>query len=492
MQGSKMIELLKKLDEKEIRRFREFINSPYFNKNQSISAFANVVLAEYPDFPNVNIEKLRVYKLIFKNEKFDEQKINDLMSYVVTAIQNFLALENFFEYRLENKLHLLEALRNRDAGKEFLRISSQVQRQLEEAKKDQHYYLHMVRFENELEQYYLSRESRESDRNLQNKMDALDAYFFCAKLKAACEMVNRQDIYATRYDQPMLDVILKFISDNLHNFNHVPAIGIYYRCMQILTNADDEESFFVLKELLEKNTDSFSKQELREMYDYAQNYCIKKINNGNSAYLLEIFNIYVKLIDSQLIYENGYLSQWDYKNIVSTGLRLGFYDWTENFIHQHYQFIHTDFQNVAYSYNLATYHYEKKEYAKALKLLVNLDLIDTFYNLGARSTLLKIYYEQDEEQSLRATIESFTLYLKRNKLLSEHQKTIYLNLLRYTKKLDNERQKLSLMRKKVTSSSFLKLKQEIAANSRIANLTWLLSNVEALESQLEPAEETIS
>jgi hypothetical protein len=488
MQGSKLIELLKKLDEKEIRRFREFINSPYFNKNQSLSAFANVLLAEYPDFPNVNIGKVRIYKLIFKNEKFEEQKINDLMSYVVTALQNFLALENFFEYQLENKLYLLEALRKRDAGKEFLRISNQLQRHLEQAKKDQHYYHHMVRFENELEQYYLSRESRESDRNLQNKMDALDAYFFCAKLKAACEMINRQDIYSTRYDVPMLDVILKFIAENLHNFNHVPAIGIYYRTMQILSNPEDEESFFILKDLLEKNSDNFSKQELKEMYDYAQNYCIKKFNSGNSAYLLEMFNIYVKLIDTQLIYENGYLSQWDYKNIVSTALRLRFYEWTENFIHQHYQYIHSDFQQVAYSYNLATYHYEKKEYAKALKLLVNLDIIDAFYNVGARTIILKIYYEQDEEQSLRAAIDSFTLYLRRNKLLSEHQKTIHLNLLRYTKKLNNERQKIYMMRKKITPVSLLKLKQEIAANSRLANMTWLLNNIEVLESQLEPAE----
>jgi hypothetical protein len=488
MQGSKLIELLKKLNEKEIKRFRDYINSPYFNKNQSLSAFANIILAEYPGFPSESIRKVHIYKLIFKQEKYDEQKINDLMSYVITSLQNFLALENFFGYELENKLHLLEALRVKDSGKEFLRISNQVQKQLEKAKKDQQYYHHVVRIENELEQYYLSKESRESDKNLQNKMDALDAYFFCAKLKSACEMVNRQDIYATRYDLPMLDVILKFISDNLHNFNHVPAIGIYYRCMRILTNPEDEESFHVLKELLERNTDNFSKQELKEMYDYAQNYCIKKFNGGNAAYLLEMFNIYVKLIDTELIYENGILSQWDYKNIVSTALRLGFYEWTENFINEHYKYIHTDFQQEAYSYNLAMYHYEKKEYAKALKLLVNLDLIDTFYNLGARTTIVKIYYEQDEEQSLRATIDSFTLYLKRNKLLSDQQKIYYLNLLRYTKRLDNERQKILMMRKKVMPASFSKLKQEINGNVLIANLSWLQGVVEALEKQLEPEE----
>ncbi|MEM1119719.1 MAG: hypothetical protein AAGJ18_04685, partial [Bacteroidota bacterium] len=52
---------------------------------------------------------------------------------------------------------------------------------------------------------------------------------------------------------------------------------------------------------------------------------------------------------------------------------------------------------------------------------------DIFYNLGAKTMLIKIYVETDEKEALLSLIASFTIYLKRNKKIASNIKQTYLN-----------------------------------------------------------------
>ena len=91
-------------------------------------------------------------------------------------------------------------------------------------------------------------------------------------------MMNRANIISANYHLRMLDAVLNYIRNNLEEFKNTPAITIYYRILMTLTVSEDTTHYRQLIKLLDKNFHLFSHEEARQMYDFAQNYCIKKIN----------------------------------------------------------------------------------------------------------------------------------------------------------------------------------------------------------------------
>ena len=461
-----------KLDEKEIKELYEYIHSPYFNKNRNIRSFFDAIYPYHPSFEKLP-PKEAIFKSVYPSESYFEQKINDLMSYVVSAIQDFLSYQEYQQHGSLKNIHLLTALRKKHIDKDFIRISRQVETSLDKGNHDEEYYYQTMRLEQERDQFYIAQEEKELMLYLQRKMDALDRYYLTAKLKSACEMINRQIVYSASFHIPLLDELNNYVHDHSQQFENVPAVNIYYTIYLCLTRPEEEEHYNELVKLLEDNISFFSPDEQKELYGYAQNYCIRKLNSGADIYNRKLHELYLKFLKIWDAFENDYLSQWDYKNIVSTALRLKEFEWTSWFIDHYKDRIHPDYRLNAYRYNKAFYYYEVKNYTEAIRQLRDVEFNDNFYVLGARSILLKIYYEQEEEEALRTSIESFKNFLKRNKKLSSYHKTIYNNLLACTSRLNAERQKLSLKKNKSVSNSFTELGKDIEGRIPLAYSSWL-------------------
>lgn len=63
------------------------------------------------------------------------------------------------------------------------------------------------------------------------------------------------------------------------------------------------------------------------------------------------------------------------------------------------------------------------------------EFTDVFYQLDSRVLQLKIYFESDDYENLFYHISAFRIFLKRNNSISENQRTIYRNLVRFKAKL---------------------------------------------------------
>ena len=70
MKNSQIIKLLRTFDPKEIRRFSEFISSPYFNKNKNVIKLYEVIRKAYPDFEQEKFTKENVFSKIFPGKKY--------------------------------------------------------------------------------------------------------------------------------------------------------------------------------------------------------------------------------------------------------------------------------------------------------------------------------------------------------------------------------------------------------------------------------------
>ncbi|MCH8330508.1 MAG: hypothetical protein IH946_03865 [Bacteroidetes bacterium] len=237
--------------------------------------------------------------------------------------------------------------------------------------------------------------------------------------------------------------------------------------MLLLKEEDDEIHYKRLKKLLEKHSRKFQLEELREMYTHALNFCIKKANTGQREYLYKLLDVYKSALPKGILDEGKFLSPWNYKNIVTAGLRVGETDWVKHFIEEYKVRLEKKYRDNAYTYNTARYHFHIKEYDEVIGLLQKVEYEDIYYNLSSKSMLLKIFYETDESDQLYSLLDSFEIYLRRNKLISSYHKTNYLNLVKYTRKL------LRLPPKDKAKAD--KLRKELEAASNVSDRKWLIS-----------------
>lgn len=468
MYKSKPVLLLKSLQPQDIKELEKFIRSPYFNRNELMEKLFLLLKKEYPNFEGPVIERENLFSKIFKDEKYEESKLRYAFSDLSKIIERFIVIRELEKNKfLQNQL-LLEHYKNADLEKYFGLTFDETQKILDNGGiRDSEYYYRKFMVEDLLYNYSSARRDRTLDEVLQSVADNFDYYYISKKLKYLCEMFTRQNYLNSSYHMPLLEEVLHFVEN--HPLEEYPAIKVYHKVLLTLSR-EDEEDYRGLVQMLDIYGNSFSKDELRDLYFLAQNYCTKKINQGDPGYLREYFNLSNLLLEKELIYENGYIIPSTFKNMVTVGLRLDEYEWTENFIYTFKDKLAPKYRENAFTYNLAWLHFSQGEYKKTLRLLSNVEYMDVYYVLDSKCLLLKTYYELEDVDAFYSLADSFYVYLRRNDLISSYQKTIFLNFVKLVKKL----MRIRLGDKKAAA----KLIEEIRETQQVASISWLLKKAE--------------
>jgi hypothetical protein len=236
---------------------------------------------------------------------------------------------------------------------------------------------------------------------------------------------------------------------------------------------EDRSHYDQLRVHIRKYILKFPELEAKEIIYSALNYSIRQINKGKREFLREIFELYQEALDKELLYINGELSPWAFKNIVISALRLNEFEWTESFINNYNEKLNVKYRENALSFNLAQLYFYKKEYHRVIQMLQQVEYDDLSYHLNSKSFLMGSYFELDEMEALISLLDSFRVYLNRNKNIPNSRKTHYLNMIKVVKKLA-----------KIIpgdSKQIEKLKKEIVELNAIASKGWIMEKIAELE-----------
>ncbi len=472
MLSSKLISILKTFSARELNAFEKLVGSSFFNVNEDVSALFFELKRLFPEFDEKQTEKKSIYKKVFPGKRYNEQTLRYVMTDLTRLLEEFLVQKQFSENETLRKHLLMQSLNQRDLDKYFLQhMNDAYEVQKKSPYRDALFYERQAMLEEDSYSWTSRKDNHAIDSSLQSLVDNIDIHYLTKKLKYSCEIINRMNVLKVQYNISFLDNTLEFLKQN--SFSHVPAIMVYFQVLLTLRESENEVHYRKLKTLLEEHIDKFPNAELRDIYGFIQNYCIRQINLGNNNYLRELFENYKILLEKEIIIEDGSLAQFDFKNIVTISLRLDEFKWTEKFIEKYSSMLSADFRKNAINYNLARLHYSKKQYRDALRLLLAVEFTDVYYHLDSKSLLLRIYYDLEDWEPLLSLFNTFKIYLKRNKLISEYQRTTYTNLVKFVRKLTRIKMGSKLPLEKV--------KQEIEQVKQIADLTWLQSKAEELK-----------
>ena len=437
MYKSKPVNILKSLDSKELKRFGLYIISPFFNKNVQVVNLFEHLKKYYPDFKHEQIHREKVFKKVFPKMVYNEQKLRYVMTDLVKLLEDFLTYEEHQNDRDAYEYILMKSLAKRNLSKYFSQNYQAFQKRTEgEGKKNITHHLYQYKLE-QLRYYFEPGQNDVNVNMVDNINQSLDYFFVANKLKYACEQANYLDVYKRKTGKKDSFIHLSEIQERLKTspVKDDPAVIVYQKILQTLSPDSMDKHYEELLEVLEKLEQNFTQSELHDMYIYARNYCIKQTRKGKRIYLQKLLDLFKKLLDKKIILSNGYISQWDYKNIFTVSKLLDELDFAENFIHEYKNYIKPEHRENAFTFNLAHLYFVKKDYAKALQELHQVAFTDPHYHLDTKILMVKCYYELNELIPLFNLIDTFKAFVRKNKQISDVTKPIYTNFLGYVKKL---------------------------------------------------------
>lgn len=470
-------------DRKEMTRFYEFAQSPYHFKHEDTRLLIYYLSKIYPDFTEKTCNRYHLYKVVFKSREHDQPKLALLFTYAMKLLEEFLIIERLNQERNTKRLLLLRKLRALNEEKSYFKLFGKYQKKLEQISyRDVDHY----RFKFLLSEEVSAHPSSQSHEQhiIQRKQDNLDVYFMAEKLRDICEMHVRSQLVKLDYDPGLTREIIAFLEANIDTYKEVPAVYFYYHLYELIVR-DREASYDLLKSQMKEFQSAFRRKELQTIYDFLRNYCLLRTNQGDKAYLKEVFRLYQEQLDGDLMFDHrGVLAEWHYKNIITAGINLGEMSWVENFIRSYKEHLDPTIRENAFSFNLANFYYANKKYDQAQDLLIHVEYTDLRYSLNAKMLLLRLYYEKDEYDALQSLLESFRLYIKRNKEISEERYIGYNNLIKFARRLYNVQNHVGYSDDAKVHRILSRIEEDFANTKNVFYKSWLQNKIAEIHKKL--------
>lgn len=474
MRNSKLYSILEHFDKYEQNRCRKFLQSPYFNRDETLVAIFDLLTAEINSEKNKCIEKEDIWEQLNIEGEYDDVRFRKYLSDLTKLMEDFLCLQIYEKNPLQKANHLISAVAERKIEKLY-NSSVRMARRISEnfPYKSANFYYENYAVENSYYSLVDFETRRDAKSNHEEISTNLDYFYIAEKLRILCSILSRHNVVSHEYNILIKDEIVDFVKKNLKRFKDIPAVAVYFQVYQALIDPTDESHYFLLKELLDKYALSFPLEEATEIYTYAQNYCVRKINKGNSKFIEELFELYKMLLEQRIIIVDEILSPWYFRNITTVALRLGEYEWTEKFVTDYQHYLPDGFRQSAVSYNLAQVYFYQKKYNEVKTLLQEVEFEDFTYNLNSKAMLIATYYETDEIEPLYSLFESFRTYLNRHKDIPVARRQSFSDLIKFTRKLT----RIMPGEKAIIE----KLKKELETNKNVASHGWLMEKVTEME-----------
>ena len=399
--------------------------------------------------------------LLFPGFNEDDQRMRLLESTLLDRLEVYLINLELLHDQDTRTLLAATAYHRRNLPKAFRYEADQLQKAVDG----------IVDADGLLVRYELSRlQLQHNSRNLSRKqpldfnrvVESLDAWYIASKLKHACEIINARNVLTVDAELRLMDEVRKMADTS--PFINEPVVAAYRLVYDSLTQPDQEQVIDELQQFMRERGWKFPFSEQRELFQYMKNYCIKKLNTGKTEYTQKLYSIYKLTLDNEAFLEDEPLSPFEFKNMVTIALRLGEFEWVEKFIPMHLKYLQKEYRLNAETYNLGNYHFFRKDYKATLRLFQQVEFTDVFYALDVRSILLKIYFEQQDDDLFFYQASSFRTFLSRHKQVSAYQRIIYRNFIRFAAlilRAEGDPQKLNAIAK------------EMEEVKQVADIRWL-------------------
>ncbi|MEO1624370.1 MAG: hypothetical protein AAFV25_04365 [Bacteroidota bacterium] len=461
-----LIELLQSLDHPEQRKLYKLLHSPYFNQREDVIRLYDY-WRKHCSKANKPFDKRQAFGVVFPTESvYKDGLMRYALSFLLDACRRFLVLEELEASPRQAQLLLCRALRKKGGGQVLGKTLERTTRQkMPQSSVDAEH--HLLSYQLAAERFHQQYQQKRADKiAIGPIVEELTIYYATELLRWSATSLIRERLSGLPFEHGLLQSVLEYAKE--YGPSH-PTLNAYRLSYRALTD-DRSESFDRLLDLIESQWQAFPPSDLKDIYLLAINFCIRQLNTGQRAFIRQGFELYRSGLEKGVLLEKQQLSKYTYNNILQLGLGLQEFDWTEQFLEDYRSHLDPKERDNLYCYNRAVFYFRKGDYAQAMSLLQDVEFKDLLYNLDARRMLLRMYYEQGYFDALDSLLDSFRVFILRQKKIGYHRSN-YLNLIQFMRKI--------LKMRPSDDKARQKLRRQMEQTASLAEKEWLLDIVQS-------------
>jgi len=283
MNNYPVIKTLRIFSKQDMKEFALFVQSPYFNTNQSVVKLFEQIKKHHPEFDDKMPDKRSLFEKSFGKIKYDDSFMRVTLFRLLELAKEFLVHRNLKRNHLLKETILLDELNYCDLYDSVLKTIDDLNKKIKKQNvKDAETYFVKYRLE------YYKNEVKAKDSKLITYKDTLNEdlmleqrnlniYFFISSLKFFQYFLNQKDFVVNASGYPdFVNDILKFLELNKEYLN-VTALKSYYLLILLMTNKDDKY-FFELKDLLLEDKAELSYLEKFNIISVLRNFAHRELS----------------------------------------------------------------------------------------------------------------------------------------------------------------------------------------------------------------------
>lgn len=444
MKETKLVQLLSTLNIKELKAFRQFLQSPYHNSNKQAIRLLEGLSLHHPHFDSHKLEKEAVYRKIhLEGKPYHEGRMNLLMTQLVKLLEQFFAFEEVKKDKFQLSKFKLKAYEHRRLDRAFIKEADKLEASLNKLRKNEQYHLEQFQLNRQVFFHPATPRYQLGMSSLENCLQHLDLFFVWGKLRLAAATFNRMQVLNEEYEIKLLNQTFKQFEADIRQS---PVLDFYKKV--IMVQQTEEEPLLVeLINKFGKILPFLEKEEKEHNLGFLLNLTTQYYRAGKTYFMKSLFLLHKLGLTNELFVQDGKISDTFFINCVSIGSANREFQWTEDFINE-YQFfllprVQSDVVNLSMAYlnyHQAIYYKNEEKSLQVIDLLQNIDFTIPFFSYRAKSLLLRTYYEYylQKEEHLDFVLDftnSFERHITRDKSLGKTKSTAFLNFIKQTRKL---------------------------------------------------------
>lgn len=480
MQKTYLVELLKKLSSKQMKELSEFVQSPFFNKNNSVIQLFEYLRTQHPEFEAERIEKEKVHQILFPSAEYNDSFMRTLIFKLATLAEQYIAFENFRSAPYDEPRHLINTLLDLNLDGEAQKQINQVEKKLDSEKIfSKEYYKNRYEIE-KLKDIIYSRTYRavtvkdKPDESLLEESNNLTAFFIISILQRYRYLLNKSYTVNTEFNLDFLPYIVQFLEKEGRGYLKNLTILVLYKQILLLLDNSREDLLDEIIKMLTNDKLLIEDEERREGLTVTGNICIEKGYEGKDEFSRKLFHIDRYLVNKNLYnrVKGGYFENAMFLNLVTLGLKLEETEWVKNFIEENYKKLSPDYISNTYNYCYSKVYFKTRDFQKALEYISKASYTDLHMKINVRITGLTILYELNNIEEVFTQLENFKKYVQNDKLLSPGHRKISTNFIKFTG---------AICKAKYSPKANLEeLRKEIEAVDQVPNRIWLLRKLDEI------------
>ena len=448
MKNTKLISLLKTFSKEEIKRFRDFVVSPYFNKNKNIQKLNDVLFRFHPNYDTQLPQEEEIFKEVFPGEKFDYFKFRNVSSDLYNLGLNFLRLTPNHNTEFTSEYNLIIQLRQRKLFNLHGKLVKSLEKQFKEKKIKDNVFLYsnyLVATESQFVDLF---EKPSSISGILNEFESYFEYSINNLLFYYNLLIHIGKENNVQPEVKMMKEVTAFLSEGPVSSH---PVALSYQYLILLKTRNKEDYFFRLKEHYFNNFAYMDDFSAYTVHMYMFGYCADKYNiAGDRRFIKEGYELYRHSYVNNRV-TSGELLYPDFVNFIKVFVRAGDLELAQNFIKDYRDKLPADQIDNCLNFSYAYISHFGGDLENALKHISKVNFPLAILKVQVKIMEIQLNYQLSYFEETRNLVESFKRTLAKEVIVSEDYKSSITGFLKNTITLINLKQETNTKKRKLDS-----------------------------------------